>query len=831
MPERRRVTDAVGAVLAGLWPIALTLATLGDPSRYDPVGLYSGLGSPVRLASRPTTNPGIYTTAYSLGVRAASLLLHGHLGWWNPFEGTGAPLIGEGQSGGLFPYSLLLPVHDGSLLFHLALEATAGVATFFLLRELRCRAVVATVGGMLFATNGTFAWLQNAAFNPVCFLPLLLLGVERSRHAAAEGRGGGWRWLAVAAAFCLAAGFVGIAAMGVAFAVFLAVQRGFAVPRERVAAYARKVVAGLAVGGAIAAPVLVAFGDFVHVGYVAAHQGNVASHAVARPYLAMSIAPYLFGKVLASVDPTVRTLWGQVGGYAGFCLGALGIAALFSRRDRALKVALAAWVAVAFAYTMGVPPFLQVVSAVPGLNHVAVARDLAPTWELALVVLACLALRDLTTRSRAHSAIAVTSGVLGAALLWLVGLAIAPDAVRLARALQGGDLHASELLILVAAALLVLAVLAPASLRAVAVGAVAVAEAGVLFCVPLLSWPPHQRVDVALERYLQVHTGTYRFAGVGVPFPNLGSALGVAQLDVADLPVPSDFVPIAKRVDPFDNPTALTGDEPALPGERTPEQLVVAEFAYLERLGVRFVVTPFRATALFPPADGVQLAFADARFDVWQLPHPTALDRAPGCEVTSPAFGSVRANCPHRSTLLVNEQYLPGWTATVNGATVDVVNRGDGFQEVALPAGRSSVTLTFLPPDETIAGIAALLGVFALLLPYGPFAARRRSRRAARMELAGMVQRYSRLGDLPPPSEVPAARPDPPTGVLVLGELGVPAVPTEPPAARGPGAGPAPAERDERTGEHSTAPVSAPEDASRYDPPTLTVEAVSPEGP
>src|ERR1019366_796897 len=101
----------------------------------------------------------------------------------------------------------------------------------------------------------------------VCFLPIMLLGVERARRAAAEGRGGGWRWLAVGTAFALLAGFIETASLGLIFVVVIAVQRGFAIDRTKVLAYVRKAAAGIAAGIAIASPMLVAFGDYLQYGF------------------------------------------------------------------------------------------------------------------------------------------------------------------------------------------------------------------------------------------------------------------------------------------------------------------------------------------------------------------------------------------------------------------------------------------------------------------------------------------------------------------------------------------------------------------------------------
>ena len=382
MPRRyARWKEAVGCSVAGVWPVLLTLGVLRNPARYNPFALYSGLGSVHGVATFPTTDPNVYTTAYTLGTRAASQLAHGHLPWWNAFEGLGAPLIGELQSGGLFPLTLLYLLHDGSLLFHLSLEVIAGVATYWLLREFRCNPVISAVGGMLFATNGTYAWLANAAINPVCFLPVMLLGLERARRARPRARVAAWRWLAVGTALALLAGFIEAASLGLIFIVVVAVQRGFALDRAKVLAYVRKAVAGIVAGVAVAAPALVAFSDYLHYGFVGEHAGNAAERTMNGAYSAMSVSPYLFGRVLQSRFPVNLSLWGAVGGYAGFALMALAVASLFGRRDRGLRLVIAAWVALSLADSVGVPVVHQTIAALPFITHIVLYRYLPGSWK------------------------------------------------------------------------------------------------------------------------------------------------------------------------------------------------------------------------------------------------------------------------------------------------------------------------------------------------------------------------------------------------------------------------------------------------------------------
>jgi hypothetical protein len=718
--------DALGCAVAGLWPVALTLIVLRNPARYNPFATYSGLRTPdVALRSLPTTTPGVYSQQYALGVRSASLLVHGHLPWWNPFEGLGAPLVGELQSAALFPLTPLLLVHDGALIFHLALCAFAGIATYWLLREFRCSPLVAAIGGMLYATNGTFAWLAGAAANPVCFLPIMVLGVERARSAARDDRGGGWRWLAVGAALALLSGFLETAALGLILVAVLAVQRGWTLPRPAVAAFVRKTVAGLAAGTAIAAPVLVAFDSYLSQGYVAEHAGAAANHVLPGAYLSMSVAPYLFGHIGA--NGYVRTLWNGVGGYAGFALAALAVASLFGRRDRGLRIVLAAWVGLSLAETLGLPGLRQFLNAVPVVQHIELARYLPATWELALVLLAAFALRDFATASRHHVIISLTTGVLASAMALLVGMSLAPAAVDASRSLTSSSMREAELLVLVVAAGLLVGTLLPLRFRAVGLGAVAVAEAAILFAIPLTSWPTSDAVDQGVVHYLATELGTSRFFSLGAPLANFGTQFGVRQLDVADLPVPKSFVTLVRALDPNANASQFTGARRAVAGVPTPSQALLRHLALYEQLGVHYVVAP-RSDGLFVDSPLATLAYEGTSLQVWKLVATVPLVRAPGCGLRATGTDAYVATCPRPSALFRTELDFPGWSASVNGVSVPVVAHGP-FQSVALGRERSVVVLTFLPPYVPAATLAAVVALLSLCVPWGAVAAWRRRRR------------------------------------------------------------------------------------------------------
>ncbi|MGH9439292.1 MAG: hypothetical protein ACRD22_15705, partial [Terriglobia bacterium] len=188
-------------------------------------------------------------TIQALGGFSAQQWLHGHIPWWDPYMGVGAPLAGEMQPASLFlPFVLLLHFLGGVLLFKIALQMVAGLAAFALLRHFRLCRVAAFSGAAIYSLNGTFAWFSDAPITPIAFLPLLLLGIERAFACSGGKRRGGWILIAVALAYSLYAGFPETAYLDGLLAFAWSMYRFSVAPRGARFAFATKVVSGCAVG-------------------------------------------------------------------------------------------------------------------------------------------------------------------------------------------------------------------------------------------------------------------------------------------------------------------------------------------------------------------------------------------------------------------------------------------------------------------------------------------------------------------------------------------------------------------------------------------------------
>ncbi len=307
-----RYGDGPIVLILTLLPILIRLPEIAEAVHSNAIGYTANLGSttPGFIGGQPTIDPNIGFTSQALGTQAAQQWAHGQIPWWNPFEGVGMPLAGEMQSAAFFPLTLLLLWPWGQTVFHLGLQIIAGIATYYLLRHLGLSRLAALTGGVLFEFNGVFAWLANAAVNPVPFLPLLLLGIERAfRRADQEATPperwrwsvgdltSGWKWIAVALGLSLLAGFPEVAFIdGLLAALWFAVRVFMLQNWNARLRFAVKSGLGIIIGVLVALPPLIAFADYLPVAYIAEH-GQAFASPLNDVALAQYFHPYLFGNI------------------------------------------------------------------------------------------------------------------------------------------------------------------------------------------------------------------------------------------------------------------------------------------------------------------------------------------------------------------------------------------------------------------------------------------------------------------------------------------------------------------------------------------------------
>ncbi len=689
-------------------------------------GFSNGVLAPY-VAGGFTIDPNVGFINQALGHRVAVDLLHGRFPWWNPYEGLGAPLAGEMQAAALFPLSVLLILPLGLVPFHLSLEVIAGLGAYLLARRLGISALIAGVGGALFAVNGAFAWLSNSTIDAICFLPWILLGIERAGAFAKAKRAGGWSVLAVAVALCFLSGFAEGTYLNLLFALGWAACRLAVTYRSVWVAMVRKGLVGFGCGVAMAAPLLVAFVDYLKVADTGHHDTGVLSTVtVTTSALPALVFPYSFGSIMSyqATDAIFSNrFWGNVGGYLTASVVLLAVLGALPKPRRPLRLVLAGYVAAGVLAIYSIAGPRTVVDLIPGMDRVAIYRYIVPSIDLCLVLLACLGLEALSKQQLGRRQLWVSVGV-----CWAVGLVLGCMALPTIRAIAHTvpigvvSIEHHRVAFLVASMLPLLgcgvAVLAlKGRARIVACCAIAVAEATISFAVPTLSAPHGGSLDLSQVHYLQAHLGQDRFFTFEGIQPNYGSLYGIKELNVEDNPVPKRFATFAvAALDPNVNPLLVNGLSSLTATGPTPLEAFMANLKNYEAVSVRYVLVPNNLTmpAAFFAAGG-RTVFTSLDGTIDQLPTTTPFFHTLGpCTTKALSDTSVEVHCTKASTLVRNELDMAGWTSTVNGAGVPITAAAPVFQGVAVPAGTSVVTFSFEPPHARLAVAAAIVGLLVV---------------------------------------------------------------------------------------------------------------------
>ena len=717
-----RRTDAIRHTSPDTWAIAaialvVLLANLPyllgffDPNALD---FRSGLTSALTrgaLTGKMTIDPSNGFTSQAIGHLAALDLLHLHLPWWNPYEATGMPLLGETQSAALFVPTLLTALANGQLYEHILLEATAGICTYFLLRRILHTRSAALAGAIAFALNGKFAWFADATVNPLPFLPMLLLGIERAYDAALHDRPGGWRLVALAGALAAYAGFPEVAYPNTLMAVCWLGWRLGCLPGDRRRALLAKAGLGAVAGTLLAAPILVAMATYLSHADLGIHSSaQLGSRHLTPAALPQLFMPYVYGEVNA--DPHAIT-WIRVGGYLSTALLLLAALGVLAPGRRGLKLVLLGWTVLVFSRMYGLPPLLgHVLGVLPDMSRIQFYRYGTAALELPVIILAALGLDDLARipghrRRLMWAALGMIALTVGAALyarptVRSLGSAFHHDAFFRASILWGA---------LIAAAMGAVAFLGRQRVRPVLLTMLLAVDALVLFVVPEFAAPRSATIDLAPVRYLQTHLGDGRFYSLGPIMPNYGSYFSLGELGVDDFPPKLYANYVRTHVDPG---VAFTGFRPK--GRPTRLWELTHHVGGYRFAGVQYIVAA--ANQRLPQGRSTfQRVFHSPTVDIYHLAGASPYFTAGGCAVGSTTREDVRIDCAQATTLIRRETWMPGWTAQVDGRPT-VIHQSHGlFQSVRVPAGSHRVTFAFTPPGMGWAGLALLGGCLMMLVP------------------------------------------------------------------------------------------------------------------
>jgi membrane protein YfhO len=355
---------------------------------------------------------------------------------WNPHVMGGRPFLANGQSAIFSPFSLpayILPFWRSLAWIAILKVFVASFGSFLLGRELRMRFAGALLVGLVFGFGLFFVeWLSWPLSSVWAWLPWLLLLTERLVRRPGPLPGAG---LAVLVALQYFGGhpessFHTLAAVGAFFVLRLVqARRAGDAPSLR-----RPIVAfaGAMVGGAaLAAVAIVPFAELLRHSNdidVRTEPGRLYKRALAGLF-----SPDWFGR------PTHTAFEGllvQRAFYAGALPLMLAAAALVVR-PKAERIAIAAFGAVAMFVTVGVTPFFQAVTALPGFNVVHNTR-LPILYMMCVALLAGWGLDDLksgiTSLNRRRVVLWLCAAIFAIPLAWIA--IVQPSPSQLGRAIE-----------------------------------------------------------------------------------------------------------------------------------------------------------------------------------------------------------------------------------------------------------------------------------------------------------------------------------------------------------------------------------------------------------
>ena len=122
-----------------------------------------------------------------------------------------------------------------------------------------------------------------------------------------------------------------------------------------------------------------------------------------------------------------------------------------------------------------------------------------------------------------------------------------------------------------------------------------------------------------------------------------------------------------------------------------------------------------QAKFVYEPTSIPMLVDQTPSTNIYLLPHVVPLATAPGCDVTVHSWTSMRVHCATASVLTFRMLANPGWKASVSGKSAPITTFQGVYQRITVPKGTSTVSFSYAPPDATIAWLAALLGVLAIV--------------------------------------------------------------------------------------------------------------------
>ena len=548
-------------------------------------------------------DPNAGTSTQSLGGTAASRWLSGEFPWWDHDAGPGLPLASSMHSHALFlPFVLLLALGNGPLWLKIAMEAIAGCAMYALARKLKLRLPAALAAALAFEFCGTFAWLSDAPIMPIPFLPMFVLGIEHAVGPESGWRGRLWLMIAPAIAFSLYGGFPETAYIDGLLALLWALIRLGQLPApERPGAALRIGGAGV-IGVLLTGPLLTTFGVLLETTSSLGDREVITSQALNAESFVQMFFAYFSGPLgdasISNYLPQFQYMWVNLAGFIGLPILFLAVLGCSGPRLRALRIGLAAWIAISLLMCFQTFPRFNPFTYFPFMTYVAFFRYSWPSLEFSAILLAALAIDDLHRGQKISGLGRWAPPLVALATIIVCLILIRGDLTSLLSTMISRRFFFASATVFCGATVLVsLLFYATALSRSVRSSAIALVIIGVslaTYFMPLLSGVTGPGPDLEAIRFLRENIGLNRFYSLGPIQPNYASFYRIPSLNANYDPVPDLWTAYVRdRLDPGADASSFNGVWPPkhdeIPFDSRAEQMTrhLGEF---EKIGVKYIL-------------------------------------------------------------------------------------------------------------------------------------------------------------------------------------------------------------------------------------------------
>jgi hypothetical protein len=676
---------------------------------------------------------------------------------WNPYQGAGQPLLASQQTAPLYPLNwiaFLFPFWHALAWIALLKVIVAGTGTFLFGRRLRLQAPAALLAAVSFAfSTYLIDWFAHPHSNVYVLLPWLMLAAHR---VAVHGA---WR-----DALLLAAG-TGLSLLGgqpeSSFLIFLPAamwclaRGGSEASAIRLRRRAGLLVAGTALGVAIAAIVLLPFAEMLQHSQTASRSGGPGPWATLQSFLLPEKwgRPDKFELASRALNYPERT------GYFGTLPLLLGAAGLVVSRRRE-QVFLLVIGLLALGLVVSIPVYSDLAAQLPGLSVINRIRALIVCCFCG-AMLAGFGLQGLLEASRAgrrRLVFAALGGVTLPAAVWVavqadfsapLGAALDQLPVLGHHAQPAGVVQLAAalrwwLLAGVGAGLLAAAALRPRLATGVAIAVIAITALDLVSMdhgyIPAIAPAAANPAPPAAIRYAQAHAGHERVGGGPGLQPNMAERFGLRGARIHALPALEQRAQLWFELGGTGILQRLTS------ASRTLATLFSVRYVFTGSTRMRYAGTRLILPGLRENPDALPRAwFAyewtpsdGARDSLRKIARTPDLAKPVIEGAPAPAPNAQRLTDPVRFAedgdrtvvidvraqrpgfLVLEDTYYPGWEARVDGARTRVRVANAAFRAVSVPAGHHVVRFDYRPASvrlgTAISGLALLVLALGLAL-------------------------------------------------------------------------------------------------------------------